>query len=275
MLRNPVAVTLANSLARWIYARADRITAIGGGFLDALARKGVPSAKLVYLPNWVDTDWVRPLARMNAFRTRSGAGEDDFLVGYVGNFGFKQQMETVVEAARLLRDRSDIRFALIGDGAQKQHAVSLAKDAGLDNVAFFGVQPRDALPEMLAAMDLHLLHQRKEVVDMVVPSKLLTYAASGRPIVFAGVPESEGAKFVVAAGAGTVVAPESPSALAEAIVSLQADADAREAFGRNGRRYVEAHFERERVLATAESLLRDVVGRRKPFVELPGTIRLP
>jgi colanic acid biosynthesis glycosyl transferase WcaI len=270
MLSNRAAIALAEGLARVIYGRADRISAIGGGFLEALERRGVPRSKLVYLPNWVDSGWIRPQARMNAFRARCGASEDDFLVGYVGNFGFKQQMETVVEAARVLRDRREIRFVLVGDGAQKAKAAARAQDAQLENVVFLGVQPRDDLPEMLAAMDIHLLHERNEVVDMVVPSKLLTYAASGRAILFAGVDESEGAKFVVDAGAGAVIAPEDPELLAEAIVAMQANPAEREQFAQNGRRYVEVHFDRDRILARAEALLSDVAGQRNRFASYHG-----
>ena len=206
---------------------------------------------------------------MNAFRARCGAGERDFLVGYVGNFGFKQQMEIVVESARLLRDRRDVRFAFVGDGAQKHEAVALAKDAHLENIEFLGVQPREALPDMLAAMDLHILHQRREVIDMVVPSKLLTYAASGRPILFAGVSESEGAKFIVNAGAGTVIEPEDPELLAEAVVTLKANPGEREQQARNGRSFVEENFHRDGVLARAEALLIDVAGQHKQFARLP------
>lgn len=263
MLSNPIAIKAAQALAQAIYARADRVSAIGAGFLDALARTGVPPSKLVYLPNWVDTEWIRPLPRMNSFRRQLGVGEDDFLVGYVGNFGFKQQMETVVEAARLLRDQRNIRFVLIGDGARKQAAVDAATEAELDNIQFLGVQPHDALPEMLAASDLHVLHQRTEVVDMVVPSKLLTYSASGRPILLAGVPESEGAKYVATAEAGWVIPPEDPVALAEAIIALQADAGERDRLAGNGRLYVEENFNRDSVLARAEALLTDIAGRRR------------
>lgn len=263
MLSNPIAIKAAEALSQSIYARADRVTAIGAGFLDALAGKGVPSNKLVYLPNWVDTEWIRPLPQMNSFRQQVGAGNDDFLVGYVGNFGFKQQMETLVDAARLLRDHRNIRFVLIGDGARKQAAVAASTAAKLENIQFLGVQPRDTLPEMLAANDLHILHQRREVVDMVVPSKLLTYSASCRPILFAGVPESEGAKYVVSADAGVVIQPEDPMALAEAIIGLQADASERERLARNGRRYVEENFNRDRILARAEALLTDVAERSR------------
>ena len=263
MLRNPTAIKLAEGLARAIYARADCVSAIGEGYIEVLKRKDVPKTKIVYLPNWVDTELIRPLPRMNAFRVTNGFDERDFLVGYVGNFGFKQQMETVVESARLLRGHRDIRFVLVGDGAQKQKAVAIAQAAKLENVVFLGVQPRDALPEMLAAMDLHILHQRKEVIDMVVPSKLLAYSASGRPILFAGDPESEGAKFIVNAGSGTIIAPEDPKVLAEAIVARQANPSEGERHARNGRRYVEENFNRDRELARAEALLLQVAGYRK------------
>ena len=262
MLRQGAAIKAARTLASIIYARSTRISVIGHAFIDALERTGVPAEKLVYLPNWVDTDWVRPLPRMNDFRRQVGAGEDDFVVEYVGNFGFKQQMETVVEAARRLAGQRQIKFVLVGDGSRKQAAVDAAHEANLDNVAFLGVQGRARLPEMLAASDLLVLHQRTEVVDMVVPSKLLTYAAAGRPILLAGVPESEGAKFVADADAGLVIPPEDPEAFAAAIVSLQADAAGRERMGMNGRQYVEANFNRERVLTRAETLLVEVAHRR-------------
>lgn len=263
MLRNPLAIKAAETIAWSIYTQAKLVTAIDYGFLDALERKGIPKSKLIYLPNWVDLAWLRPLPRMNSFRHRVGAGKNDFLVGYIGNFGFKQRMETLVEAARLLRDRRDIRFVLVGDGPRKQEVVSSAVKAQLENVEFFGVQPRDALPEMLAANDLHILHQRAEVVDIVAPSKLLTYSASRRPILFAGVPESAGAKFVQEADVGRLVSPEDPEALAAAIVALQRDDAERDRLAHNGRLYVEENFNRDRVLARAEALLTEVASKRR------------
>lgn len=159
----------------------------------------MPDEKLVFIPNWVDIEWIRPFPCMNRFRTSVGVTADDFLVMYGGNFGYKQQMETVVEAA--------------------SHR--------LDNVPFLGVQPRDLLPEMLAASDPRVLHQRTEVVDTVVPSKLLTYSASARPILLAGVPGSEGTRFVTDSGSGRVIQPEDPRALARAIAAMDQSPDKR------------------------------------------------
>jgi len=254
ILRQGMAIKIANAMAAFDYARARLVTAIGHGFIDALRARGVPPEKLAYLPNWVDTDWIRPRSRLNPFRDEVGAADTDFVILYVGNFGAKQQMETLVEAARLLHDDPAIKIVMVGDGARKEAAVRLAEEYRLPNLRFVGVQPRDRLPDILAAGDLHVLHQRREVVDMVVPSKLRSYAASARPILLTGAAESEGARFVEAADCGQVVAPEDPDLLADAIRILKNGPDGRQRLGVRARRYVEEHFTRDRVLASAEDL---------------------
>lgn len=261
ILRQRIAIKIANAMADFVYARACLVTAIGHGIIDALRARGVPPEKLAYLPNWVDPGWIQPGSRLNPFRGEVGVADADFVVLYVGNFGAKQQMETLVDTARLLQDDPSIKIVMVGDGARKAAAVRLAEEYGLQNLCFVGVQPRDRLPDILAAGDLHVLHQRREVVDIVVPSKLLSYAASARPILLAGASESEGARFVEAAGCGRVVAPEDPALLADAIRVLKNDPDGRQRLGDRARRYVEEHFTRDRVLAGAEDLFARTIDR--------------
>ncbi len=257
MLTDHRVIAIANRMADYSYRHAAMVTAIGPGMVDALLKRGVPSTKVRYLPNWVDTRWIYPAPRMSPWRRRIGVDEDTFLILYVGNLGYKQQMSVAVEAARLLRHRRDLAFVIVGDGPERPRIAELINRYRLKNIQLLGVQPREDLNPMLAASDLHLLHQRKEVVDMVAPSKLLTYSASGRPILFAGVTESEGARFVVAGKCGVIITPEDPGQIAQSIMELQADPAARLRMGQNARSYVEAHFTRDRILAFTDTILEE------------------
>lgn len=260
MLRNTLSVRLAYALGDITYARARFVSAIGEGFIDALVQRGVPPHKLRLIPNWVDTDWITPSACGIGFRHELGLADSDFVVMHVGNIGFKQGLETVVEAARALVDQQDIQFVVIGDGVHAGAVRELADAYGLPNFHMLGVQPKERLPEMLAGSDLLLLHQRAEVVDMVVPSKLLTYSASQRPILFAGASSSEGAKFVVRGKCGRVIAPGQPQAMARHIVELRHNEAERATLARNARAHVCENFSREQILERLESLLLEAAG---------------
>jgi colanic acid biosynthesis glycosyl transferase WcaI len=264
MVSNRRLVALAQRLADTVYARATTVSAIGHGILDVLRRRGVPDDKLAYLPNWTDLDRFRPGQDDGAaWRERHGIPRDAFVAMYIGNFGFKQDMATVVRAAALLQDRPDVRVVLVGGGSDHDRVAQVAAELDLPGLHLLPVQPAGDLPAMAAAADVFLLHQKRQVVDMVVPSKLLTYGAAGRPVVLAGNPRSEGARFVEKAVAGPVVEPESPEALAEAVRALQDDAVARREYGENARRHVEEHFARPDLLERLEQIV-TATARRRP-----------
>ncbi|WP_222262187.1 glycosyltransferase family 4 protein [Modestobacter marinus] len=266
MVNNRRVVGLIHRLADAIYSRAATVSTIGHGILDALRRRGVPEEKLAYLPNWVDLDRF-PVAsdeQGRAWRAQHGIGADQFVVMYIGSFGFKQDMVTVVRAAAHLTDRPDVQVVLVGDGADHPRVREVAAELDLPNLRLLPVQPRDDLPAMSAAADVFVLHQKREVVDMVVPSKLLTYGAAGKPIVLAGHPDSQGARLVSEADAGPVVEPESPRALAEAIGALHDDPAARRRCGANARRFVAANFDRSQVLPRLAEVVTTAAGAAPP-----------
>ena len=269
LVTNSRIVAMTGRLADAVYARATTVSAIGHGILDALRRRGVDEGKLAYLPNWTDLDRFHVDGQGGvAWRTAHGIAADAFVVMYIGNFGFKQDMSTVVRAAALLVDRPEIEVVLVGDGSDHRHVAALAEELHLPNLQLLPVQPAEDLPAMAAAADVFVLHQKPQVVDMVVPSKLLTYGAAGKPTVLAGNADSEGAHFVDKAGAGPVVEAQSPQALADAIRALQDDPQARHRYGANARRYVEENFTHPRVLqrldeiVTAAAALRPASRRR-------------
>lgn len=259
MLRNRRIIALTGRLADLVYRRAAAVSAIGHGFIESLRRRGVPDRKLVYLPNWVDVDRFDGSADGAAWRAGKGISPDAFVAMYIGNFGFKQDMSVVVRAAEALRDESGIEFVLVGDGSDRPKVTALAESLKLSNLRLLEVQPAVDLPSMAAAADLFLVHQSADVIEMVVPSKLLTYGAAGRPIVLAGNTASEGARFVQDSGCGQVVSPESPVELAKVVKDMSTDPASCRELGARAREYVAANFGRLQVLARLEGVLHDAV----------------
>jgi colanic acid biosynthesis glycosyl transferase WcaI len=248
MLKHSRAIRLARCMEDCVYRGAQAVLVICEGFADRLIARGVPKSKILVLSDWVDTEFIRPLERNNSFRRAHNLNYKQFIILHAGNMGAKQGLDNAIQAARQLEDQNDILFLLLGDGSDKARLVDMATREDISNVRFLPLQPRDMLPHMLSATDVLLLNQRADVVDMVIPSKLLTYMAAGRPIVAAVHPDSEAAKYIRRAKCGLIVPPEEPDLLADAILQLYANRELAIRFGRSARAFAEEHFAKERVL---------------------------
>ena len=136
--------------------------------------------------------------------------------------------------------------------------------AGLeDAVRFIPFQPENELSEMFAAADVLLVSQLNAVKDTLIPGKLLTYMAAGRPIIAAANPASQAGQLLRQADGGVLVTPENPEALAAAVRNLaDADPDVLTAFGARNRAYAERHFDQRRILAAHEEFLLNTIHRR-------------
>jgi colanic acid biosynthesis glycosyl transferase WcaI len=245
---NSVAMRLGHLMERFVYEQAIAIGVLCDGFARNLIAKGVPSSKITLLPDWTDVDFIRPLDRMNRFRDRHGLTQEDFVVMYSGNFGFKQGLDTLIKAAKLLEEQPHIRIYMIGGGRCQEDLRRMAQELMLTNLRFLPLQPLEDLPEQLSAADVLVLTQKETVHDMVLPSKLLTYMAAGRPVVAAVNDESETARYICLASNGIIVEPENPQALADTLIRLTSSSEAARKMGQNGRRFAEENFASSRVL---------------------------
>jgi len=230
---------------RILLKRFERISTISQRMLEHLWQKGIPPERTASLPNWVDTSLITPLPGPSPLRSAWGIPENQTVVLYSGNFGHKQGLETLVQAARLLQDEPGILFLLCGEGAARplieQHA------QGLSNLRIQPLQPAEHLNDLLNLADIHALPQRGDTADLVMPSKLGGMLASGRPVIAAAAPGSELAGVV--GPLGVIVPPEDPAALAEAIRSLRQQPDVRLALGQRGRQFVLEHWDNQIVLS--------------------------
>src|SRR5258706_9408253 len=265
MLRNPLAIKMARLLEKFIYGRSDRILVISEKFVPNLTGKGVPKSKISFLPLWVDSQLISPRDRNGPFRKTHNIGEAQTVVLYTGNMGAKQNLENVLEAAGRLRTHQEVLFLFVGDGSEKKRLQEYAHDKALSNVRFLPLLPpqqRGLLPEMVAASDVLVLNQSARIVDTVIPSKLFSYMAAGRPIVAAVNQSSQAAACIRKAGSGIAVEAENPVALAEAILQLKEDRELAERLGQQGRLFVEEHSARDRIFNKYEDTFLTCVNNR-------------
>lgn len=263
-LRSPLLIRIFKALEKFIYRVSTRVTVLSDGMKENLMRKGVPAGKAVVIPNWSDVENIRPVKRENSFRAAHGLN-GEFVVMFAGNLGFIAMLDKVVEAAGLLADDPQIQFLIIGEGNAKAGLVKRAGELGLKNLRFLPTQPKEVLPEMLGAADLSLVTLNRRLGQLNVPSKTYSIMASARPVL-ASVPEnSEIARLVKVAGCGEDVPPEDPQALALAIRRLSDQQEKLQAYGDNGRRYVEQHLTRRRITSHYHKLLHQVAEGRSGF----------
>lgn len=250
-------IAAAAWLERFLYRRADAVTVLSEDLRDNVAAKlrGDRPERVRVIPNFVDTDRIAPADRDNAYGREHGLG-DRTVVMYAGNVGLSQSLDLVVEAARRLRDRDDVVFVVNGGGSALEGLRRSA--AGLDNVVFVPMQPRERLPEVLAAGDIHLVPLRRGLARSSVPSKLYSILAAGRPVLASVDAGTEVATTLERAGAGVAVAPEDPDAFTTALLGLLDDAEARRRMGRDGRRFVEGWVSPAAVGAAYERLFEEL-----------------
>jgi colanic acid biosynthesis glycosyl transferase WcaI len=237
---------------------ATRVSTITETMRRRIIKKGIPEERTWLFPNWSNIGTVRPTSHDNPVRREFGAGPEDVLVLYAGNMGEKQGLDLVLDAAERLRGRPEIKFAMVGAGAAKERLERAAGELGLDNVRFFPLQPLEKLPVVLAAGDVHLVVQRREAADLVMPSKLTNILAAGRPSVATAEPGTALYDVLNEHDCGITVVPDSVKGLVAGISTLAEDGKMRERLGRNARRYAEARLDKDKILVEFEGRLREL-----------------
>ncbi|MBR8838003.1 MAG: glycosyltransferase family 4 protein [Stigonema ocellatum SAG 48.90 = DSM 106950] len=269
LLKNKFIIRAFEVLEKFAYGRAHTISVIADGFVDNLVNKGVPAQKIVCIPNWVNVNFIRPLSKENNPWKSAYQLDGKFVVMYSGNIALTQGLETVVEAALMLRHLPEIVFVIVGESTALKSLEKYCLSCGVDNVLLLPLQPREKLPEMLAAADVGLIVQKHNVIAFNMPSKIPLLLASGRPIVASVPATGTGGKAVKKSGAGIVVAPESPQALATAVLDLYSDPVKAAALGKKGREYAIERYSFEQAIAQYETLLSEVVASSASVNILP------
>jgi glycosyltransferase involved in cell wall biosynthesis len=261
LLKRGRLVNFLYRLADWVYARADRLLVVSPATASYLEERGVPGAKMRVARHWIDeTLFDVPVSARDVRRELRLEGR--FVVMFAGNLGLVQGLETVIDAASLLRD-SPVTFVLVGDGADRARLEQQAQRNGLSNVVFAGRHPAAEMPDFFRAADALLVHLRPSgIADHAIPTKILAYLAAARPIVCAM--PGAAADLVRDAQAGPVLSPGDAPGLARVIQALaRLPAAERQTLGMNGRRYLDEHFRKARVIDEYEGILSEAATLRR------------
>ncbi|MFM0057527.1 glycosyltransferase WbuB [Paraburkholderia phytofirmans] len=262
LLKSPFAARVARWVESALLRRFDAVSSITRQMSERATTKGVDASKVVCLPNWVDVSMIFPLTRPSEFRRLLGIPDDQKVILYSGNMGAKQGIETLADAAVALAARTDLTFVFCGSGAAKEDLRE--RCSRLTNCVFLPLQPLDRLNELLNLADIHVLPQRGDAADLVMPSKLTGMFASGRATV--AMARRGTALYEAVAPRGVVVPPDNLKALTAAITALANDAERRAALGKAARAYAERTLSPESTIRTFEErlamLLREVGGKR-------------
>lgn len=259
------AVRLISFVESWVVRSADRVATIHDSFAASVRELGASAPAVDVVRNW--THIGSPLIEREAVRRRRGWRDDETIVLHAGNMGKKQQLENVVEAARLADEQErPVRFVLLGHGSERRTLEELA--TGVQRVELWDPLPDEEYEATLHAADILLVNESPALREMAVPSKLTSYFATALPVVAATQSGSVTAAEVRSAGGGLVVDPGRPDLLLRAALTLREDRALAATLGRRGRAYGErrlseasalAHLEEILGLATPPSLHRSLV----------------
>jgi len=249
-------IRMLEALERFAYRKADHIVSVTDSFVEHIEARG-GAGKVSVVKNGVDLRLFDPDVADDSLAKELGL-QGRFVASYVGTHGMAHGLDTILEAAQLLRDEPEIVFLMVGDGAEKERLKRRREALGLANVVMLDQQPKNRMPAIWALTGASLVLLRNQpLFRSVIPSKIFESLAMKRPIVLGVRGESE--RLVRDSGSGLCIEPENAAELAEALRVLAGDPARCRQMGEAGRRFVAEQFDRDRLAERYEAILESVV----------------
>lgn len=244
-VRSLLLLRLIEKLVQFAYAHTDLLLVQSQAFVAPVAKLAPKQVSVLYYPNSVEDTFYAPQAidvpHIDALQT-------GFSVLFAGNIGTAQSVETIVDAAKLLKDCPQINIVMMGGGSMSGWVAQRKQQHGLNNLHLVGRFPTEMMPVLMRQASVLLVTLKKDpIFALTIPSKIQAYLATARPII--ACLDGEGAKLIQEAGAGLSVAAEDANGLAQAILTLyQASAQEHEAMGLRGQAYFKKHFDEQQLI---------------------------
>lgn len=248
MISNKQILNFMFKLENFLFRNSHFVSTLTLGMHKKVESKGIPRNKIIMLPNWVDLSFIRPLPKEESLRSRFNLPYDATIILYSGNMGKKQGLDLLLIIAKEYLNHKDIHFVMVGAGAEKNTLKNMSKEMKLTNLHFFPLQPYEDLPALLATADIHLILQKKEASDLVMPSKLTGILAAGGVAIVTAPEGTSLYNDILNNNIGIVCDPESKQALKNAIdKALNIDLST---IKRNARLYAETNLDKKMILTT-------------------------
>ncbi len=237
---------------KYIFNQADVVSSVSEQMVAKIEAKA--DKEVVLFPNWVDDARFFPIADRGALKQEFGFAPSDIIVLYSGAIGEKQGLESIIYAAQEFRTQPEVKFLICGSGPYKEKLMGLVAELKLDNVIFFPLQPVEKFNKFLNVADLHLVIQKANASDLMMPSKLTTILAVGG---LALITANEGSglhTLVQKHGVGLLAEAESQPALNAAI--KEAIQGTHEVVRANAREYARNYLFIDKIMSNFERHLR-------------------
>jgi len=238
-------------LEKKLLDRADIVSTISYGMLGKLESK--TSTQNYFFPNWVDEDFINPVNSKQHELMKS----EKFKILYSGNIGAKQDWDFFIKVLKYFENNQDVSFVVVGAGAKKEWIVK--ETANMSNINHYLPVEYATLPDLLCSADLHILFAKNDVIDTVMPSKLLGMMASAKPSVVTGNLDSEVAKVFAKSQGGYFFDSNDFEGVVSSIEKLVSDQEKSKSIGENARKYIVEHFASSKVLADFEKKVQEVI----------------
>lgn len=236
-------------VAKLMYRNSEKILISSRGFRESILDKGDFEDKLVYFPNWAeDVFAASPDVQVPAL-------PDGFKVMFAGNVGEAQDFDNVLRAAMLLKG-TGVRLIILGDGRKKAWADSFVAENGLEDVVFMmGRHPLETMPAFFSQADVLFLSLKNDYIfSLTAPAKLQAYMASGKPVL--AMVDGEARNLIDDAECGLSCAAGDYKAFAQCVQNLKSMSDdERDEMGRNGKKYFDKYFRKDKCLDSLCNLL--------------------
>lgn len=240
-VKKNVLIKLLIKVERWMYFSASKIVTLTNAFKHHIKEYGFSGEKIITITNGVDFQRIEIIEPEPLIFEKN----DRFILSYVGTFGLAHKLETVLEAALLLRDNQDIHFLLIGDGADRTHLEEMISEKSIKNVTLLPLQPKKLIPYYLDLSDVGLIMlKNNRLFKTVIPSKMFEYMGFSKPIIIS-VPEGEATGIIEDNSCGVKVSPENPSELMNAILRFNMDRNIGKEYGERGYQAVSKNYNRD------------------------------
>lgn len=249
LIKSQFVINTLFKIERYILKKADVVSSISSGMIKKIENKY--KREVVFFPNWVDTNLLYPLAGKASLKRQFNFSEADKIVLYSGAIGEKQGLETILESAEELQNDPCIKFVICGSGPYKEKLIELKESRKLNNVFFLPLQPFEKLNSFLNMADIHLVIQKANAADLVMPSKLTAILSIGGVAIITASQGSSLFDVVHKYDMGVLVEPENPRAFINALTqTLKKD---HEIITQNARLYAEQYLSIDKVFSSFET----------------------
>lgn len=245
--QNPVSGAFKKLLYKieaYLFVKSDIISSISFKMVDRIKLKA-PKTNPVFFPDWVDVDFINP----DNYSQHEYISREKFTILYSGNIGQKQNWEVYINLAKKLQQFPDIEFVLVGEGAYKNELLQVLKENNLMGfIKYYEPIPYEDLSNLLCSADLHVLFQKSDVIDSVMPSKILGMMSSARPSVITGDLSSEVARHINSSQGWGYYTNEDSDAIYNAVLTLKNDKNLQKETGEKARAYMVENFSKNMIL---------------------------